>query len=179
MQAILENLLKAIKHSLQLLGQFIEILFLGLLAAFLYALPWLLRAACVLSWLIGGYMAIQKIQELYGFNSPAGAVFALQFAVIFLMVAWAGMLLLVDPKTIWGGMALGGLLPILIVSKVIPWLFAVWADADFFFRILPAALFSLALIYLTIRMRFLRSHQKLSLSKPTFSWLPRLRGHHE
>lgn len=120
MLAILANLLNAIGHALLLLGQFLAILFLGLLAALLYALPWLLRMACVLGWLIGGYMAIEAIQNLYGFHSPIGAVLALQFAVIFLMVAWAGSLLLVNPKHIWGGLALGGLLPAWITWKASP-----------------------------------------------------------
>jgi len=145
----------------------------------LYALPWLLRMACVLGWLIGGYMAMEAIQELYGFHSPIGAVLALQFAVIFLMVAWAGSLLLVNPKHIWGGLALGGLLPAWIAWKGIPWLFAHWAYADLFIRILPPALFSLALFYLTIRLRFLRNNQQLHLSKPAFAWLAKFFKHNE
>lgn len=88
MLAVITNLLKAVKHALQLLGQFLLILFLGLLAALLYALLWLLRMACVLAWLVDGYMAIDAIRELYGHYSPIGAALALQFAVIFLMVAW-------------------------------------------------------------------------------------------
>jgi hypothetical protein len=179
MLSVISNLLKATTNALLLLGQFLLILFLGLLAAFLYALPWLLRMACVLAWLIGGYMAIEAIQKLYGSHSPAGAILALQFAVIFLMVAWTGSLLLVNRLNIWGGLALGGLLPAWLVAKVIPWLFAEWAGADLFFRILPPALFSLALIYLTIRMRFLRSNQQLHLDKPDLRWLPKLRGNHE
>ncbi len=179
MLAILANLLNAIGHAILLLGQFLVILFLGLLVALLYALPWLLRMACVLGWLVGGYMAMEAIQNLYGFHSPTGAVFALQFAVIFLMVAWAGSLLLVNPKHIWGGLALGGLLPTWIAWKGIPWMFEGWNYADLFIRVLPPALFSLALIYITIRMRFLRTHQQLHLSKPAFAWLPKLRGHHE
>lgn len=179
MLAILTNLLNAIGHALLLLGQFLAILFLGLLAALLYALPWLLRIACVLGWLVGGYMTIDAIQNLYGFHSPIGAVLALQFAVIFLMVAWAGSLLLVNPKHIWGGLALGGLLPAWITWKGLPWLFANWEYADLFIRILPPALFSLALFYITLRMRYLRTNQQLHLSKPAFTWLPKLRGHHE
>jgi hypothetical protein len=179
MHTVIANLLKAVKHALHLLGQFISILFLGLLAALLYALPWLLRMVCVLGWLIGGCMAMDAIQKLYGSHSPARAVLVLQFAAIFLMVAWAGTLLLINPKYIWGGLALGGLLSAWVTWQGIPWLFAQWVDADLFFRILPAALFSLALIYLTIRLRFLRKHQQLHLTKPGLSWLPKLRGHHE
>jgi len=40
-------------------------------------------------------------------------------------------------------------------------------------------LFSLALIYITIRLHYLRTHQQLHLARPAFAWLPKLRGHHE
>lgn len=183
MAAILTNLLKAIGRALLLLGQFLLILLLGLLAALLFALPWLLRMACVLVWLMGGYWAMQAIGELYAPHSPAGAVLALQFAVIFLMTAWAGTLLLAKPQHLWGGLALGGLLPAWIAWQGIPWLLANWQYTDLFFRILPPALFALALVYITIRMRFLRNNQQLHLSGPAFTWLPeqvqKLRGNHE
>jgi len=183
MPTIIANLLKAIGKAARLLGQFLTILFLGLLAAFLYALPWLLRMACILIWLMGAYMALQAIQELYAAHAPSGAVLALQFAVIFLMVAWTGILLLVKPQYIWGGLGLSGLLSAGIVWAGIPWLQTYWPYADLFFRVLPPALFSLALIYITIRMRFLRKYKTLRLAKPAFTWLPetlsKLRGHHE
>lgn len=183
MLSIIANLLNAMRKAALLLGQFLMILFLGLLAAFLYALPWLLRMACLLTWLIGAYLAMQSIQDLYAPNSPIGAVLALQFAIIFLMVAWTGTLLLVNPGYIWGGLALGGLLPGWTVLVGIPWLLTYWQYADLFFRVLPPALFSLALIYLTLRMRFLRQHQTLHLAQPAFTWLPealsKFRGSHE
>jgi hypothetical protein len=172
MPAIIINLLKAIWKALLLLGQFLVILFLGLVAAILYALPWLLRLACIVVWLVGGYLAIEAIQKIYGTYSPSGAVLALQFAIIFLMVAWAGTLLKASPKNVWGGLLLGGLLPAWITWQGIPWLFLEWQHADLFFRVLPPALFSLALIYITIRMRLLRNAQQLNLSEPAFTWFP-------
>ena len=180
---IIANLLTAIGKAALLLGQFLTILFLGLLTAFLYALPWLLRMACVLIWLMGAYMAMQSIQVLYAPHSPTGAVLALQFAVIFLMVAWVGAVLLTNFQYIWGGLGLSGLLSASIVWGCIPWLQAYWQYADLFFRVLPPALFSLALIYITIRMRILRKNQSLHLAQPAFTWLPdtlsKIRGHHE
>lgn len=183
MLAIIENLVKAIAKAAVLLGQFITILFLGLVTAFLYALPWVLRMACILIWLMAAYRAIETIQELYAPNSPVGAVLALQFAVIFLMVAWVGALLLANFQYIWGGLGLGGLFTGLIVWVGIPALQANWQYATLFFRVLPPALFSLGLITITIRMRTLRKKQTLHLAKPAFTWLPetlsKLRGHHE
>lgn len=156
MFAIIANLLKIIGNALRLLGQFFTILFLGLLAALLMALPWLLRMACVLAWLIGASLAIVTIQQLYSPFSPSGAVIVLQFAVVFLMVAWAGVLLRKYRKNIWGGLAVGGLTSALVTLKGIPWLMANWQHTDLLLRVLPSALFSLALLYLTIRLRILR-----------------------
>jgi hypothetical protein len=157
MPTLILTLLKAIWKSLRLLVQFVTILILGLLAGLLYALPWLARMACILGWLTGGYLAIQAVETLYRPHSPAGPVLALQFAVIFMMVAWAGTLLLVNPQHIWGGLALGGIFSSGIAWAGIPWLFENWAHAELFFRVLPPALFSLLIFYLTLRMRFLRN----------------------
>lgn len=183
MTTVLNNLLKATGRALLLLGQFLLILLLGLLAALLFTLPWLIRLACVLIWFMGEYWAVRLIQELYAPNSPAGAVLALQFASIFLMAAWAGTLLLVKPQHLWGGLALGGLFPAWSAWQGIPWLWANWQYTGLFFRALPPALFSLTLIYITIRMRLLRNAQQLHLSGPAFIWLPEqlqnLRGNHE
>ena len=156
MFAMITNLLKTIGNALRLLGEFITILLLGLLAALLMALPWLLRMACVLTWLVGAYLAIVTIQQLYSPFSPSGAVIVLQFAVIFLMVAWAGVLLREYRKNVWGGLALGGLIPALVTLKGIPWLMANWQYSELLMLVLPSALFSLALLYLTLRMRILR-----------------------
>ncbi len=183
MKRIIAKLLAAIGKALRLLAQFLAILLLGLLVALLYALPWLLRLACILVWLMGAYLALQAVHDIYQPISPTGPVLALQFAVIFGMVAWAGSLLRVAPKLIWGGLALGGLLPAWVAWKAIPWLLENWQHTGLFFRVLPPALFSLLLIYITLRMRFLRSNSQLSPSRAAFTWLPemlsKLRGHHE
>jgi hypothetical protein len=100
-----------------------------------------------------------------------------------MMVAWVGAVLLANLQYIWGGLGLSGLLSASIVWGCIPWLQAYWQYADLFFRVLPPALFSLALIYITIRMRILRKNQSLHLAQPAFTWLPetlsKIRGHHE
>ena len=173
MKQIIAKLLTAIGKALRLLGQFLAILFLGLLAALLYALPWLLRMACILAWLMGAAMALQAVHDLYAPISPTGPILALQFAVIFLMVAWAGVILRTKPQFIWGGLALGGALPAWVVWKAIPWLLENWPHADLFFRLLPPALFSLALIHLTLRMRFLRhASAALSIQQPKTTRTP-------
>ena len=186
---LIGRLLRTLWKAIIALAQFITILMLGLVVAILTALPWFLRITTILAWLIGGYYALQTIQDLYGPNSPAGPLLALQFTVIFLMTTWVGVLLLKSPTHLWGGLLCGGLFSIGLTRFLIPALFARWQLADLFFRILPPALFSMALLYLTLRLRWLRSTRNLKLVNPAFIWLPKAvhqaketiqqRGHHE
>lgn len=157
MIAVKSWLKQALGKASTILTEFITILALGLLVAFLAALPWLLRFIAVLAWLIGGYFAIQFIKDVYGPNSPAGPLLALQFAVIFLMTAWVGGLLRKSPTFLWGGLLLGGLFAIWLTRLVLPALLKGWQHADLFFRILPPALFATTLFYMTLRLRRMRS----------------------
>ncbi len=131
---------------------FLTAFFKGVLLAVLLGLPWLIRLAAVLLWLTGGALAIEAIRTIYQPFTPPGAVFALQFAVIFLLVAWAGVLL--RRGRLWGGLTVGGLVLVLLVRYAFPW-FLGWQYASLVSRILPPALFALGLMYLTFRLRFL------------------------
>lgn|GEM_PF-906467 len=186
---VIGRLPQILVKALITLAQFITILALGLMIAIVTALPWLIRITSVLSWLIGGYFAIQAIQEIYGPSSPAVPVFALQFAVIFMMVAWVGGLLLKSLTHLWGGLLLGGLFSIWLRRLVIPTMLAGWANADFLFRILPPTLLAMTMFYQALRLRRMRSTGNLILVNPAFLWLPKAvhqaketiqqRGHHE
>jgi hypothetical protein len=156
MSTLLNRLQKNTFQALRLTSQFLAVGLLGMLAALLYALPWLLRLTSLLLWLAGGYQALQAVQAIYGGYSPSGAVLALQFVVILLMVAWAGSLLRVAPPFFWGGLAFGGIVTTWTGGQGLPWLLSHWQEADDFFRLLPPALFSLGLIHLTLRLRSMR-----------------------
>ena len=183
------RLAQVLVKAIMTMVQFLIILILGVVIAIVTALPWLLRIASVLVWLTGGYFALQAIQEIYGPNSPAGPVLALQFAVIFLMTAWVGGLLLKSLTHLWGGLLAGGLFSIWLTRSVVPGFITSWQHADFLFRVLPPALLAMTLLSMTLRLRRLRSTRNLKLVNPAFIWLPKAvhqaketfqqRGHHE
>ena len=169
-----------IKHQLAVVGKFLVILFLGLVAALLMALPWALRLASVLAWLAGAYVLMVAIGDLYSPFSPTPPVIALQFVVIETMVAWVGILLQRRGKQdIWGGLAISGVLSLLMVRLGIPYLMQ-WQYSRLFLAVLPPALATLLLFYITVRFRILRERKNLHLAGPAFTWLPenisKLRG---
>ena len=84
---IADKLLYIIKKSAWSLVDFMKILVLGFVVALLLLLPWLLRIAALLVWLVGGYFAIMAIQAAYSPFSQHIEVLALQFAVILAMTA--------------------------------------------------------------------------------------------
>ena len=154
----------------------LAIFVLGIVAALLYALPWLLRVAAIVIWLLAGYIGITMINAIYAPYSPAFPVLALQFAVITTMVAWTGTTLQQDPKHVWGSLAAGGLV-LYGFSILANWLFIHWQTAGLFFRVLPPALFSALLIFETVRLRSIRQKDgKITMSAPAFIWLQKLKG---
>ncbi len=169
-------LLEKIKDAAKLLAAFFTILVLGIVAALLYALPWLLRAVAVVGWLVASYVGITTVQAIYTPYSPTFAVLALQFAVITTMVAWTGEMLLHNPKKIWGSLAAGGAV-LGGLSMLANWLFIHWQYADLFFRVLPPALFSALLLFETVQLRLMRqSKGKIRMLAPAFMWLQKLKG---
>ena len=63
MKDIVTNAARFFWNGFKYASGFLLILFFGVLGAFLYALPWLLRAASVLTWFAAGYLAITGIDE--------------------------------------------------------------------------------------------------------------------
>jgi hypothetical protein len=112
----------------------------------------------LLLWLSAAYLAITSIQTIYAPFSPSIPVLALQFAVILMLVGWLAILLHENTKLFWGGMATGGLV-MGGASFGSNWLLVHWQYADLFFRVLPSTLFSVLLIYETIRLRSLRCNR--------------------
>ena len=162
---IIATLLTFVINASVYLLEFVAIVILGIVGAVLYALPWLLRVAALLLWLGGAYLGFNSIQTIYSPFSPAIPVIALQFAAIVMSVGWVLIVLNKNPKLVWGGMAAGGLV-IGGVSIGAIWLLSHWQYADLFFRVLPPALFSVLLIYETIRMRSLRRNGNIDLDEP-------------
>ena len=155
MMNLISILIQFVFNATKYLLGFLMIIILGVVGAVLYALPWLLRMVALLLWISAAYMAITSIETIYSPFSSAIPVLALQFAVILILVAWVTILLCENTKFFWGGMAAGGLV-VGGASFGSIWLLAHWRYADLFFRVLPPALFSVLLIYETIRLRSLR-----------------------
>jgi hypothetical protein len=153
--SLITNLLTIIVKVFTTLIQFLIVVVLGLVAAVLFALPWLLRAAALLIWLAAVYLGFTTIQTIYTPYSPASPVIALQFAVILVSVGWVLIVLSKNTSFVWGGMAAGGLV-VGGASIGSTWLLDHWQYADLFFRVLPPALFSVLLIYETIHLRSVR-----------------------
>jgi hypothetical protein len=152
---LIANLLTVIVKVFITLVQFLIVVVLGLVAAILFALPWLLRMVSLLIWLTAAYMGFTSIQTIYAPYSPAIPVIALQFSVILILVGWVIIVLSKNTSFVWGGMAAGGLV-VGGVSIGSIWLLAHWQHADLFFRVLPPALFSILLIYETLHLRSMR-----------------------
>lgn len=162
------------KGLLYTLG-FLLILIFGVVGAILYALPWLLRVASVLTWLAAGYLAITGINTFYRqYVSSPIPVLVLQFAIIIAMVGWVttGFLQRKNKNMVWGMFATGGILIGGFFWKLAPWLLNRWPLAtDLTFRILPSALFMVLLVATTLRLKWLRTNDAVHKSIPAFVWL--------
>jgi len=165
LNSLIANLLTVIVKVFTTLVQFVIVIVLGLTAAVLFALPWLLRASAILLWLTAAYMGFTSIQTIYAPFSPTMPVIALQFAVILVSVGWVLIVLNKNPSFIWGGMTVVGLIMgSLSIGSV--WLLNHWQHADLFFRVLPPALFSVLLIYETLHLRSMRHAWNAVLTIP-------------
>lgn len=153
--SLIANLLTFIIKVFAILIQFLLILTLGLVAAVLFALPWLLRITALLLWLVGAYLGFTSTQTIYAPYSPSIPVIALQFVVILILVGWVLIVVRKNTNFIWGGLTVGGL--IMGASSLGSiWLLVHWQYANLFFRALPPTLFSVLLLFETIRLRTLR-----------------------
>jgi hypothetical protein len=165
-------LTRFIKRALQTLIEFLTIVFLGVVASGLFALPWLIRVVFLFAWLFAAWFGLNAIQTIYSPFTDEIPLMSLKFALIFIQVAWLSLMLLYAQKYIWGGLAMGA-----IMVGGFSWLALVvwehWRYANLFFRILPSALFSALLIYETIHLRSIRRGHGVKLSAPAFDWLGR------
>jgi hypothetical protein len=141
------NLLTLIGKLFKALVQFLIFAALGLIAAVLLALPWLLRLVSLGAWLAALYAGIQSIQGIYAPFSSAIPLFSLQFALTLVAVAWMMILFINNHKHFWGGLLAGGIV-MGSGAQGINWLAENWKYADLVFFALPPTLWALLLIYI-------------------------------
>ena len=122
-------------------------------------------------------MALKTVEQVYSTYAPPGPVFALQFATIFLMIAWMVVLMIQDQANVLGGLVANGLfsLGFLMAIRI---LLEFWNHADLFLRVLPPALYAAYLIDETRRLRRIRQENggKISLAGPAFTWLKKIKA---
>jgi len=168
-QIILGKLIENIQKSMRSLVEFLKILALGMIAALLLVLPWLLRAAALLIWLAGGYAAITTIQFIYSPFSQYGEILVLQFAAIILLIAIALLLMMAKQEFLWGGLAIGGALFVSVSYGMT----RLWNTeyGGLILRALPAALLAVSMIVMSVRLKKMRTSGGVRFSSPLFVWL--------
>ena len=168
-QIILGKLIENIQKSMRSLVEFLKILVLGMIAALLLVLPWLLRAAALLIWLAGGYAAITTIQFIYSPFSQYGEILVLQSAAIILLIAIALLLTLAKQEFLWGGLAIGGALFVSVSYGMT----RLWNTeyGGLILRALPAALLAVSMIAMSVRLKKMRTSGGVRFSAPLFVWL--------
>jgi hypothetical protein len=149
------------KFALKFLSDFL----LGILAAILYIIPWLLRVASVLGWLTAAFLCITTLRGIYSPFTDAVPMLALEFLVIMLALLWA-MVGLREGRQVWGILAAGAL-TMWGLSSGMTWLSIHWQYAELFFSVLPPALLAVGMISLSIRARARRLNiREARQSKP-------------
>ena len=150
MLAAISTLLRYLVQALIILIEFLIIIFLGVLVAIIYALPWLLRIGAIIIWFYGGYRLVIAVDQIYTPFSPEIPVMILQFFVIIVQLSAMVGILIIDLRLSWGALYFTGGVPLWLALKGIPGAFENWQYADFVFRVLPPALWAMLLILILI-----------------------------
>ena len=151
MFAAISTFLRYLAQALIILIEFLVIVFLGILVAIIYALPWVLKIGAIVTWFYGGYRLVIVVDEIYAPFSPEIPVMILQFFVIIVQLSAMIGILIVNLRLSWGALYFTGGVPLWLALKGIPGVFANWQDAGFIFRVLPPALWAMLLILITIK----------------------------
>jgi hypothetical protein len=150
MMSVVSSLLTAIWKALRTLGEFLVVILLGVIAALLFILPWLLRALALIGWLAGTFLIWLTINNLYSTNTPALPLTALTAVPAILSAALVVWLFYRGQQgRLWGAMALWGVIGWLIWKGSL--LVAGVQYGSLIVQVLPAALSAVLLIHINIR----------------------------
>ena len=150
MTSVISNLMTAIWKALKTLGEFLAVLFLGMIAALLFIMPWLLRALALIGWLAGTFMIWLTINNLYSANTPMLPLMALTTVPAILSAALVVWLFYRGQQgRLWGAMTFWGVIGWLIWKSSL--LLAQWKYGPLVVQVLPAVLSAVLLIYINVR----------------------------
>ena len=150
MMGVISNLLSAIWKALKTLAEFLIVILLGIIAALLFIMPWLLRALALIGWLAGTFMIWLTINNLYSAFTPAFPLTALTSVPAILSTSLVvGLFYRGQQGRLWGAMTLWGVIGWLTWRGSI--LLAKWQYGWLVVEVLPAALSAVLLIYINIR----------------------------
>ncbi|HXF85505.1 MAG TPA: hypothetical protein VNK49_08950 [Anaerolineales bacterium] len=175
MFAIILNLLNVILKALRILAEFLAVVLLGLLAAILLVLPWLLRALAFLGWLGGTFLMWTTVERLYGSftpDLPLLALTAVPAILSSLLVVW--LFYRGRQGHLWGAMTLWGVMGWIIwrgATKLLGWEYG-WLVI----RILPATFSAVLLLFITIRWGLILRMRRLSFSLSHTGYLNQKKG---
>lgn len=147
---MISNLLNIIWKALKTLAEFLAVLLLGLVAASLLILPWLLRALALIGWLAGTFFIWMTVNDLYEDFTPALPLLALSAVPAILssaLVVW--LFYRGQQGKLWGAMTLWGVLGWLIWKGSS--LLVNWQHGTLIVQVLPAALTAVLMLYINIR----------------------------
>lgn len=147
---MISNLLNIIWKALKTLAEFLTVLVLGLVAALLIIMPWLLRALALIGWLAGTFLIWMTVNDLYEDFTPALPLLALSAVPAILssaLVVW--LFYRGQQGKLWGAMTLWGVLGWLIWKG--SFLLANWQYGILTIQVLPAALTAVLMLYINIR----------------------------
>lgn len=150
MTGVISNLLTAIWKALRTLGEFLVVILLGIVAALLFMMPWVLRALALIGWLAGTFLIWLTINDLYSASTPAIPLIALTAVPAILSVALVVCLFYRGQQgRLWGAMTLWGIIGWLIWKSSLQ--LAQWQYGALVVQVLPAVLSTVLLIYINIR----------------------------
>ena len=147
---MISNLLNLIWKSFKALTEFITVLLLGLVAAILIVLPWLLRALALIGWLAGTFFIWMTVNDLYGAFTPAIPLLAISAIPAILssaLIVW--LFQRGQQGKLWGAMSLWGVLGWLIWKG--SFLLTSWQYGTLTLQVLPAVLSAVLMLYINIR----------------------------
>jgi len=150
MTGVISNLWTAVRNALKTLGEFLVVILLGMLAALLFMMPWVLRALALIGWLAGTFLIWLTINNLYSASTPVIPLIALTAVPAILSAALVVWLFYRGQQgRLWGAMALWGIIGWLIWKSSLH--LAQWKYGALVMQVLPAVLSAVLLIYINVR----------------------------